>query len=564
MAATTALPAQAAGETTTIGFDDLPLETVVGKQYAPEGLELGTAVSFGQKGLAAGDCGSPKVKAGPSPSFAFSPPNFALLNKCGDPAGPSSGTYGKLLGQPRGSLSVEVRSLAVGSVDQVTLTGYNAAGEPVASAEPIEVGPSAWSGVSIKLPGAAKTISYFSIITTKPTEDEIAIDDVSFESEPTSTSPPPPKQPPPPPPISANIASLTPSPLPGSVISLTGAGSQPGSGRIISYDWDLNGDGKIDTSTGTNPVVQLILAPGLHTVDLTVTNSNKETSKSSIGVNVPFNNNALHAPDGGEGECTSTYDQGQVHVIAECIQKQKGGGVVISSRQVALDGMDLTTTSNGPGVFKIETIKLLGIGNTVQMSGAPVNVELLNTPIGNVVLGGRDLEKEPITLAFEAFVPPKVKLPLSARLAHARAHAAGGGKTLVMAFAVAHKCASGSKKAGCCPPQNNTSCAELPGSFPLTGQVAVYLNDKGQSLIDVQVGLELKSVNFEATGALEIIADRETGIDLESLKFEIGEAGLAEIFVTVQVGRLRGRVLGLCREVRGRGGCRECCGAAEL
>ena len=144
------------------------------------------------------------------------------------------------------------------------------------------------------------------------------------------------------------------------MISLTGAGSQPGSGRIISYDWDLNGDGKIDTSTGTNPVVQLILAPGLHTVDLTVTNSNKETSKSSLGVNVPFNTNTLHAPDGGEGECTSTYDQGAVHVIAECIQKQKGGGVVISSRQVALDGMDLTTTSGGPGVFKIETINYWG------------------------------------------------------------------------------------------------------------------------------------------------------------------------------------------------------------
>ena len=144
------------------------------------------------------------------------------------------------------------------------------------------------------------------------------------------------------------------------------------------------------------------------------------------------------------------------------------------------------------------------------MSGAPVNVELLNTPIGNVVLGGRDLEKEPITLAFEAFHPPQFKFPSAgfsdprASASKARAHAAGGGKTLVMAFAVAHKCASGSKKAGCCPPQNNTSCAELPGSFPLTGQVAVYLNNKGQSLIDVQVGLELKSVNFEATGALEI------------------------------------------------------------
>jgi PKD domain-containing protein len=542
-----AVPARAAGETITVGFDDLAVETLVGNQYAAQGVELGTAASFGRKGPANGDCGSPTVKEGPSPSFAFSPPKYALLGQCrADPASPAySGTFGKLLGQPRGSLSVKARDLTAGSVDQLALTGYDAAGEPVASAEALEVGPSAWSGISIQPAGGAKTIAYFSIATGKATEDRIAIDDLSFESEP--SLPPPPKEPPagggggsggavPPTPPVASIASLTPSPQPGGAISLTGAGSRPGSGGIVSYDWDLNGDGRIDTSTGANPVVQLILAPGPHTIGLTVTNSKRESSKSSFGVDVPFVNNSLHPPDGGEGECTSTYDQGNVHLIAECIQKLKGGGVVISSRQVALNGMDLVTAGGGIGIFKIETVKLLGVGNTVQMSGAPVNVELLNTPIGNVVLGGRELEKEPITLAFEAFHPPTFKLGGSSFAdprAHAggvRAHAAGGGKTLVMAFAVAHKCASASKKAGCCPPQNNTSCAELPGSFPLTGQVAVYLNDKGQSLFDVQVGLELKAVNFEATGALEIVADRETGIDLSSLKFEIGEAGLAEIF----------------------------------
>lgn len=534
LVATMAVPARAAGET-TIGFDDLAVGTPVGNHYEAQGLKMGTSGELGGPALEPGDCGSPTVQEGATPSAAFSQPRYALLARCKhDPASPnSSGTLGKLLGSARGSLSVEVRNFTVGGLPPVAkLTAYDSSGKVVGSQEASLAG-GGWTHVAVSLPGGVKTISFFSIVTVESNEDEIAIDDLSFESEPGSTPPPPPKQPPPPP--VASIASLTPAPLPGAVISLTGAGSQPGSGRIISYDWDLNGDGKIDTSTGTNPVVQLILAPGLHTIALTVTNSNKETSKSSFGISVPAVNNSLHPPDGGEGECTSTYDQGNVHLIAECIQKLKGGGVVISSRQVALNGMDLTTIGGGIGIFKIETVKLLGIGNTVQMSGAPVNVELLNTPIGNVVLGGRDLEKEPITLAFEAFHPPTIKLPLGAHFARGlsgspRAHAAGGGKTLVMAFAVAHKCAGGSKKAGCCPPQNNTSCAELPGSFPLTGQVAVYLNDKGQSLIDVQVGLELKAVNFEATGALEIIADRETGIELESLKFEIGEAGLAEIF----------------------------------
>ncbi len=61
------------------------------------------------------------------------------------------------------------------------------------------------------------------------------------------------------------------------------------------------------------------------------------------------------------------------------------------------------------------------------------------------------------------------------------------------------------------------------------GQVDVYLTNKGQALIDVQVGLELKGI-FEATGALEIEADPQTGINLNSLKFTIPEAGLEGIF----------------------------------
>lgn len=535
-----ALPARAAGET-TIGFDNLAAGTVVTNQYAGEGLELGTAAGFKQTPPAHGDCGAPTVQAGTATAPALSTPNYAELPSCPAAVSPYQGTYGALLSRPRGSLSVEVSNVTSAPSVTVKVIGYDSGGKEVASAEG-EASSGAWHQIAIKPSGGG--ISYFQIRSEPGVTGgaRIAIDNLSFESEPA----PPPKEPPaggpPSPPITANIASLTPSPSPGAVIALTGAGSQPGNGHIVSYDWDLNGDGKIDTSTGANPIVHLILAPGIHTIGLTVTNSNKESSKSKFALSVPSTSSAIHAPDGGEGECKTTYDQGSVHVIAECIQTLKGGGYVIASKHVELDGMDLAPAGGGFGIFKIQTIKKLGIGSTTQMSGSPVNVTLLNTPIGDVTLGGRDLEKEPITLAFEAFNPQTVHINFGARFPSARsagaggrsggprAHAAGESKTLVMAFAVAHKCSGGSKKAGCCPPQNNTSCAELPGSFPLTGQVAVYFNDKGQSLIDVQVGLELKAVNFEATGALEIIADREAGIELQSLKFEIGEAGLAEIF----------------------------------
>lgn len=543
---------------TVIGFDDLSAGMLVANQYEAQGLKLGHAADFGQAPPPAGDCGSPTVEKEKVPLTAFSTPNYAVLAKCA-PVGAlkSSGTYGALLAHPRGSLSMELQDINPGPVvTKLKLTGYDSGGKVVTSAEG-EPGLGSWKRIAITLPGAAKTISYFSIVTAEHSEDEIAIDDLSYESageetggggkekpgeeKPGEEKPGetpggggnpgggPPTGGPPVAPIAAAVSLQTPNPYSGEPIALSGAGSQPGNGHVISYDWDLNGDGRVDTSTGTNPTVHLILAPGVHTIGLTVTNSNRESSSTRFGLTIPSITSMIPPADGGEGECQKTYDQGDVHIVAECIQRLPSGGEVIASRQVGLDGMELASLDGGFGIFKIQTVKKLGIGSTVQLSGSPVNVELLNTPIGDVVLGARNLESEPITLAFEAFHPPSaLKALSSSRLK--RAHAAGESKTLVMAFAVAHKCGSGDKKVGCCPPQANTSCAELPGSFPLTGQVAVYLNKKGQALIDVQVGLELTSVNFQATGALEIQADRETGISLDSLKFTIPEAGLAEIF----------------------------------
>ena len=97
-------------------------------------------------------------------------------------------------------------------------------------------------------------------------------------------------------------------PRPGKPLTLDGSASQPGSGRIISYAWDFNDDGKIDTSTGTNPIAHVMLRPGAHTIALTVTNSKGEHSTSKIGVTLPTTGPKVHPPDGGEGECQPTLE----------------------------------------------------------------------------------------------------------------------------------------------------------------------------------------------------------------------------------------------------------------
>jgi PKD repeat protein len=345
----------------------------------------------------------------------------------------------------------------------------------------------------------------------------------------------------------ASLALETSNPKPGAELAVTGAGSLAGNGHIISYDWDINGDGTIDTSTGTDPEAKLLLKPGFHKVGLTVTNSSGESSSGTLGVSVPFDAHETMKLPGDlkeqvECEPEASYDEGDIEITAECIHKVSVGEYAIESKQLELNGMVLVPRGQDD-YFKIETVANPdAYGSVTQLVGPAVSVELLNTPIGNVVLGGRELASEPIEFFGHGLVKggPLGKVGgvgngLRAPLAHA-ADEEKSSKTLLFAFGVGVKCSASEaeNKVGCCPPaQVNTACATLPGNFPIVGSVGVYVNSKGQSLFDVQVGIALKGV-LEATGALEIEAT-PAGINLSSLKFKIQEAGFAGIFTVKEV-----------------------------
>jgi PKD repeat protein len=581
LAGVLATAAVASAAETVIDFDTLSAGEIVTNQYEAQGLKLGHAADFGQLPPAVGDCGSPAVVKEELPVRAFSPPNYALLAECEPPVGSVagySGTYGALLKSPHAPLSVEVSDLnqAGGPPVKVTVTGYSATGAVMASGEG-EAVPDAWTEiVAVNANKGTPPLRYFAITTSEPTKDRIAIDNLDFEAvneeppggggkgkeeepgpggggkgEETPGSGPPGggkggEQPstggsgggqtnPTPAPPTAALALATANPGAGEELALSGAGSQPGSGQIISYDWDLNGDGKIDTSTGTNPIAHVILAPGAHTIGLTVTNSNGQSETTRLGIDLPSLSHVT-LPDGGQGPCEPSYEYGYTKILAECVQTLAGGGYVIATNQLDLNGMVLVPKAGGTGIFKIEKVKQHDTTYAIELSGPAVNVELLNTPIGNMVLGGYDLESEPVTLGYEnTAVGLMAHADGTEHAAGAQggplAHAAGNKGLLLMSLGVGHECEKGAKEVGCCPPEKGTSaCATLPGNFPLTGEVIVYLNNKGQVLIDVQVALNLHEVGFEANGELEIVAGLETGIDLSSLKFEIPEASLASIF----------------------------------
>ena len=325
------------------------------------------------------------------------------------------------------------------------------------------------------------------------------------------------------------LSALTLTPRPGQPITLSGAGSQPGSGHIISYEWDFNGDGKIDTSTGTNPIAHAILSPGSHTIGLTVVNSNGESASTRYKVQLPSGASVV-IPDGGEGECMSSLEVANTHLLGECIQKSPGGGWVIETKQLSLNGMVFVPRAGGNAVYHVQSKRIFGIGVRYTMSGPTVSLELQNTPIGDMTLGNYDLEAEPLVLGTEVEQRFTLAGQRRAHIADEERVANIKGQPL-MAFGVGEQCKAGEKKPTCCPPATvGRACATLPGSFPLKGTVVVYLSGKGQVTIDVQVGLNLEAVNFQATGELEILASTETGIELNSLRFTIPEASLKPIF----------------------------------
>lgn len=556
-----ATPAQ--GAETVIGFDhfpggeEVPSGTVVADQWEAEGLEFGKAEEFGQPSVA-GDCGKPTVEAETSVPAA-SPPNFAVLATCFG-AFNTQGTFGALIGAARGSLSVEVRNLTSTPNVAVNLVGYSAGGKVVAEGHG-EAASGAWQKITAVLNGEG-FISYFAIATPLVTSQRVAIDDVSFEAPPPvecsgagcpcpPAGCPPPKEPPIPPPqpgtnpptATLTLAGTEP-PHAGQPIALSGAGSTPGNGRIVSYGWNFRGGDTEETSTGTDPNAEVMLGPGSHTVTLIVTNSNHEKATTHFGIELPLTTK-VRVADGGEGECQPTLEIGDAHLLAECIQKL-GDGYVIGGN-LAINGMTLVPKS---GFLKIKTLKgaVLGGGSETELTGAQVSVELQNTPLGTMVLGERNLETEPIALEIQGGTPQRFEGVFHGALTPgARAAAGGGGaggnaptttggakpaKTLLFVFGVGKKCGPGeTQKAGCCPPPaGHSACAEIPGGFPVTGLVDVYLTNKGQTLLNVQVALNLKEVNLQATGALEIRVNNESGIELQSLKFEIGEAALKPIF----------------------------------
>ena len=235
--------ASACAAETVANFDNLTAGAIVTTQYEAQDLKLGRASELGQASPGNGDCGPPTVAAeaanGPP---AASTPNYAILPACASAGTPFRGTYGALLGDPRGALSVDVSNLTAGTPGiEVQVIAYNSTGQEIASGNGAATAGT-WQRISLITVGKPQ-ISYFMIRTATASMPSIGIDNLSFEqaNEPTggssgsgggspsagsstaggSTPPTPP---------TAALSLQTTIPTPGETLTLSGAAHRRGAG----------------------------------------------------------------------------------------------------------------------------------------------------------------------------------------------------------------------------------------------------------------------------------------------------------------------------------------------
>jgi len=184
-----ALPAvaQAAEETATINFDDLPSLTRVTNQYeATKGILFASPFEYGfadsEPGNGSADaaafCGAPYTR---EDSMTSSPPNEAVFS-CGGGEFPIAGTFAVLTNYAR-KVSAKVGDPELPGSNTFRLDAYNVEKELIGSAEATSLTQEINTPISFEAPGGKYEIAYFALYRRIPQNDEsflVGMDDIEL------------------------------------------------------------------------------------------------------------------------------------------------------------------------------------------------------------------------------------------------------------------------------------------------------------------------------------------------------------------------------------------------
>ena len=82
--------------------------------------------------------------------------------------------------------------------------------------------------------------------------------------------------------------------------------------HVVAYGWDMNGDGHIDTNTGTNPIAHVMTGAASQTVIVHATDSNFNSSAATMTL----------SPGRPVANCVPEESIGVLRIRAACIRHE--------------------------------------------------------------------------------------------------------------------------------------------------------------------------------------------------------------------------------------------------
>ena len=296
--------------------------------------------------------------------------------------------------------------------------------------------------------------------------------------------------------ITAKVSVATPGALrAGEDVHFTATATTTPGVHVYEYRWDLNGDGRYDADTGSYPSATYRYGGAAdHRIGLEVLGTT--TGGTSISTTTDLNVQTLAARTGCAGQLTLGF----LDFLSSCIRDAHGKYSIDLDGGVGFAGVQLTSSTAG-AKLTLDTTGTNTDGRNpdhkwILTADGPVTISVVNTAIGTIQLDTLDLHNSPVVLPIGANAPDQ--------------HAPG---LRVFTFEAQSSCPAH----GGVPP---VVCATLPGNFPLTGSVSVYVTagagDQPGAAVAANVALQ-HPINI--TGNLTLTGDA-SGVQVDSFGFQ--------------------------------------------
>jgi PKD repeat protein len=295
----------------------------------------------------------------------------------------------------------------------------------------------------------------------------------------------------------------------GDVTQLHANSTPPPGYEIYEYRWSFNDNGRWDTDTGDYNVASHIYTTGQHAAEVEVLAH--DSTGQSVSTTTTVHMGALVDTAG----CSSDLTQGFLNFAAQCIKNDNGKYTITIGQGVQLDGLLLTSPDAGAKLTLDTTGSNSNSDNPTHQwalrSTGPIDFSIENAPDGTLELFQVDWSHTPLLLPVGADTPDQNAPGLR-----------------LLTLAAGHDCSS---HLSGFPP---VVCAQLPGNFPLTGSISVYVTGgvHGENPgVAIQANISIAPpVNITAN--VTFTGDNTDGINLDSWGIQLPGFNIGSI-VTV-------------------------------